>query len=69
MVEYFFDFKQKKYTRRKGINSFKLANRHFNDSTGKHKYAVRFFILMWCSLKTKTFQTHFCKKQRLPLVI
>ena len=32
----FFDFKQKKETIRKGINASQLANRNFNDITGKH---------------------------------
>ena len=41
----FFNFKQKKETRRKGINMSQLEIRNFNDVTGKHLNTHYFLFL------------------------
>ena len=64
----FFDFNQKKETRRKGINASQLAIINFN-ITGKHMNTHEFLFLRVFSLKTKTFQAHFWGKRALLSVI
>ena len=65
----FFDFAEKKETRRKGINTSQLAVRNFNDITRKHINIPCVFYFYVFSLKTKIFQTYFCIKQTLLPVI
>ena len=62
----FFDFKQKKETRRKGINASQLAIKDFNDITGKQMNAPCVsFTFTWFSLKPKTFQVQIRRKEIL----
>ena len=51
--------KQKKGTRRKGINTF-----HVNVPC----ICICFFVFTWFSLKPRTFQAHICRKETLVLV-
>ena len=60
------NIKNWKETRRKAINASQSPIRTFNDITGKHMNSPSVvFIFPWFSLKTNTFQAHFCRKQTL----
>ena len=67
-----FFFKEKKETRRKGINVSQLAIRNSNDITEKHEYTLYycffFFFFTWFFLKAKTFKHIFAENEHFFLL-